>query len=31
MKFADVHKLREAGLISDEQKQKIVEHFKLQE
>jgi len=31
MKFADVQKLREAGLISDEQKQKIVEHFKLQE
>lgn len=31
MKFADVEKLREAGLISDEQKQKIVEHYKLQE
>ena len=31
MKYADVQKLHEAGLISDEQQQKIVEHFKLKE
>lgn len=31
MKFGDVQKLQEAGLISDEQRQKIVEHFKLKE
>jgi len=31
MKFSDAHKLREAGLISDEQQQKSVEHFQLQE
>jgi len=31
MKFADVQKLQDAGLISDEQCRKIVEHFKLKE
>jgi uncharacterized membrane protein len=31
MKFTDVQKLRDAGLISDEQRQTIVEHFKLKE
>lgn len=31
MKHADIHKLREAGLITDEQRQKIVEHFQLKE
>jgi len=31
MKFADVQKLREAGLISDEQQQQIVTHFQLRE
>ena len=31
MKYGDVQKLREAGLITDEQRQKIVEHFQLKE
>ncbi len=31
MKFADVQKMRDAELISDEQQQKIVAHFKLNE
>src|SRR5690349_20098228 len=31
MKLADIQKLREAGLISDEQQERIVEHFKLHE
>jgi len=31
MKFADVQKLQDAGFISDEQRQNIVEHFKLKE
>ena len=31
MKHADIQKLREAGLITDEQRQKIVEHFQLKE
>ncbi|MBE0543595.1 MAG: DUF2157 domain-containing protein [Verrucomicrobia bacterium] len=31
MKFADVQKLHEAGLVTDDQRQKIVEHFKLKE
>lgn len=31
MKFADVQKLREAGLITSDQAQRIVEHFKLRE
>lgn len=31
MKFADVQKLQQLGLISDEQQQQIVEHFKLKE
>ena len=31
MKHADVQKIRDAGLITDEQRQKIVEHFQLKE
>jgi len=31
MKFAEVQKLREAGLITNEQEQRIVDHFKLRE
>jgi uncharacterized membrane protein len=31
MKYGDVQKLHEAGLITDEQRQKIVEHFQLKE
>jgi uncharacterized membrane protein len=31
MKYADVQKIREAGLITDEQGQNIIEHFKLKE
>ncbi|MGA2179510.1 MAG: DUF2157 domain-containing protein [Verrucomicrobiota bacterium] len=31
MKHGDVQKLHEAGLITDEQRQKIVEHFRLKE
>ena len=31
MKYADVQKLREAGLITGEQQQKIIEHFQLKE
>ena len=31
MKYGDVQKLQEAGLITDEQRQKIVEHFQLKE
>jgi uncharacterized membrane protein len=31
MKYADIQKLHEAGLITDEQRQKIVEHFQLKE
>jgi uncharacterized membrane protein len=31
MKHADIQKLHEAGLITDEQRQKIVEHFQLKE
>jgi uncharacterized membrane protein len=31
MKYADIQKLHEAGLISDEQRQKIIEQFKLKE
>jgi uncharacterized membrane protein len=31
MKYADIEKIREAGLISAEQQQQIVEHFKLKE
>ena len=31
MKHSDVQKLHEAGLITDEQRQKIVEHFQLKE
>jgi uncharacterized membrane protein len=31
MKFADVQKLREAGLITSEQQQRIIEHFQLRE
>lgn len=31
MKYADVQNLREAGLISEEQCRRIVEHFKLKE
>jgi uncharacterized membrane protein len=31
MKYADIQKLRDAGLITDEQRQKIVEHFQLKE
>jgi uncharacterized membrane protein len=31
MKYADIQKLCDAGLITDEQRQKIVEHFQLKE
>jgi len=31
MKYADVQKLHEFGLITAEQRQKIIEHFKLKE
>src|SRR6266550_4167184 len=31
MKYADIQKLQEAGLITNEQRQKIVEHFQLKE
>jgi uncharacterized membrane protein len=31
MKHADIQKIREAGLITDEQRQKIIEHFNLKE
>ena len=31
MKHGDVQKLHEAGLITDEQRQKIIEHFQLKE
>jgi uncharacterized membrane protein len=31
MKYGDVQKLHEAGLITDEQRQKIIEHFQLKE
>jgi uncharacterized membrane protein len=31
MKYADIQKLYEVGLITDEQRQKIVEHFQLKE
>ncbi len=31
MKYADIQKIRDAGLITDEQRQKIVEHFQLKE
>jgi uncharacterized membrane protein len=31
MKYADIQKLQEAGLITGEQRQKIIEHFKLKE
>lgn len=31
MKYADVQKLHEAGLVTDEQRQKIIEHFRLEE
>jgi uncharacterized membrane protein len=31
MKYGDVQKLQEAGLITDEQRQKIIEHFQLKE
>jgi uncharacterized membrane protein len=31
MKYGDIQKLHEAGLITDEQRQKIVEHFQLKE
>jgi uncharacterized membrane protein len=31
MKYTDIQKLHEAGLITDEQRQKIVEHFQLKE
>ena len=31
MKYGDVQKLQEAGLITDEQRQKITEHFQLKE
>jgi uncharacterized membrane protein len=31
MKYADIQKLRDAGLVTDEQRQKIVEHFQLKE
>jgi uncharacterized membrane protein len=31
MKYADIQKFRDAGLITDEQRQKIVEHFQLKE
>jgi hypothetical protein len=31
MKYADIQKLHEAGLITDEHRQKIIEHFNLKE
>lgn len=31
MKYGDIQKLRESGFITDEQRQKIIEHFKLKE
>jgi uncharacterized membrane protein len=31
MKYADIQKLHDTGLITDEQRQKIIEHFKLKE
>lgn len=31
MKYSDIQKLRESGFITDEQRQQIVEHFKLKE
>jgi len=31
MKYGDVQNLRDAGLITDEQRQKIIEHFRLKE
>lgn len=31
MKYADIQKIRDAGLITDEQQRQIVEHFKLKE
>jgi uncharacterized membrane protein len=31
MKFSDIQKLHDAGLISDEQRRKIIEHFQLKE
>lgn len=31
MKYADIQKLHEAGLITDEQRQRILDHFKLKE
>jgi hypothetical protein len=31
MKYADIQKLHDAGLITDEQRRKIIEHFKLKD
>ena len=31
MKYADIQKLHDAGLVTDGQRQKIIEHFQLQE
>jgi hypothetical protein len=31
MKYSDIEKIQQAGLITAEQQQKIVEHFKLKE
>ena len=31
MKYADIQKLQDAGLITGEQRQKIIEHFNLKE
>ena len=31
MKYADIHKIHEAGLITGDQRQKIIEHFRLKE
>ena len=31
MKYADIQKLHDAGLITDEQRHKIIEHFQLKE
>ena len=31
MKYSDIEKIRQAGLITPEQQQQIVEHFKLKE
>ena len=31
MKYADIQKLHDAGLITDEQRRKIIGHFKLKE